>query len=117
MAPGRGLMSPMARIRRELKFLSGTLRTLGRVRAIAPDSPRLSCDDLEAAVDAFRTRPAITLGARTITFGEMDEMANRYAHWAVEHGVRRGQTVVLYAPTRIDYLSIWYGLSKVGVAT
>jgi fatty-acyl-CoA synthase len=110
-------MSPTARIRRELKFLSGTLRTLGRVRAIAPDSPRLICDDLEAAVDAWRARPAITLGARTVTFGEMDEMANRYAHWAVEHGVRRGQTVVLYAPTRIDYLPIWYGLSKIGVAT
>ncbi|HXQ47002.1 MAG TPA: long-chain-acyl-CoA synthetase [Caulobacteraceae bacterium] len=110
-------MSPMARVRRELRFLRGLIRTLSRVRSIAPDSPRLICDDLEAAVDAFRTRRAITLGPRTISYGELDEIANRFAHWAVEHGVRRGQTVALYAPTRIDYLAIWYGLSKIGAAT
>ena len=110
-------MSPMARVRRELRFLRGLIRTLSRVRSIAPNSPRLICDDLEAAVDAFRTRRAITLGPRTISYGELDELANRFAHWAVEHGVRRGQTVALYAPTRIDYLAIWYGLSKIGAAT
>ncbi len=85
-------MSPMARVRRELKFVRGLIRTLSRVSSIAPDSPRLVCDDLEAAVDAFRADRAITLGPRTITYGELDEMANRYAHWAMEHGVRRGQT-------------------------
>ncbi len=110
-------MSPMARVRRELVFLRAFLRTLSRVRSIGPDSPRLVCDDLEAAVDAWRTRRAITLGPRTITYGELDEMANRYAHWAMEQGIRRGQTVALYAPTRIDYLAIWYGLSKIGAAT
>src|ERR1700688_1114135 len=116
---GRGgtPMSPMARVRRELKFLRGLIRTLSRVRSIAPDSPRLVCDDLETAIDRFRSRRAITLGPRTITYGELDEMANRYAHWAMEQGVRRGQTVALYAPTRIDYLAIWYGLSKIGAAT
>src|SRR5580704_18753997 len=107
----------MARVRRELRFLRGLIRTLSRVRSIAPDSPRLICDDIEAAVDAFRTRPAITLGPRTISYGELDELANRFAHWAIEHGVRRGQTIALYAPTRIDYLPIWYGLSKIGAAT
>jgi fatty-acyl-CoA synthase len=107
----------MARVRRELVFLRAFLRTLSRVRSIRPDSPRLICDDLEAAVDAWRTRRAITLGPRTITYGELDEMANRYAHWAIEQGVRRGQTVALYTPTRIDYLAIWYGLSKIGAAT
>jgi len=110
-------MSLTARLRRELKFLTGVLRTLGRVRGIAANSPRLICDDLEAAVDAYRARRAITEGRRTISFGELDEMANRFAHWGMEVGLRRGQTVVLYAPTRIDYLAIWYGLSKIGVVT
>jgi fatty-acyl-CoA synthase len=110
-------MSPMARIRRELKFLTGLARTLMRVRSVAPDSRRLVCDDLEAAVDAWRGRRAITLDSRTLSYGELDEIANRYAHWAIEHGLRRGQTVALYTPSRVDYLAIWYGLSKVGVAT
>ncbi|MDR3507000.1 MAG: long-chain-acyl-CoA synthetase [Caulobacteraceae bacterium] len=106
-----------ARVKREFRFLRGLLRTLKRVRSIAADSPNLICDDLEAAVDAWGDRPAITFEGRTITYGEMDAIANRYAHWAKEHGLRRGQTVALFLPNRIDYLSIWYGLSKVGVAT
>jgi fatty-acyl-CoA synthase len=110
-------MSLMARIRRELTFLTALLRTLNRVRSIGPESSRLVCDDIEAAIDAWRTRRAITEGVRTITYGELDEIANRCAHWAMEHNLRRGQTVVLYAPSRIDYLAIWYGLAKVGVAT
>jgi fatty-acyl-CoA synthase len=110
-------MDLKARIRRELKFLGGLVRTLIRVASISPDSGRLICDDLEAAVDAWRTRPAISFEERTVTYGELDAIANRYAHWALEQGIRRGQTVALLAPNRIEYLPIWYGLSKVGVAT
>jgi fatty-acyl-CoA synthase len=110
-------MGLQTRVRRELKFLNGLVRTLMRVRSIGPDSTHLVCDDIEAAVDAWRQRRAITMGPRTISYGELDEIANRYAHWAMEHGIRRGETVVLYAPNRVDYLAIWYGLGKVGVAT
>ena len=110
-------MKLKARVQREVRFLRGLMRTLQRVRSIAADSPNLMCDDLEAAVDQWRERPAITCAERTITYGELDAIANRYAHWAQEHGLRRGQTVALFLPNRIDYLSIWYGLSKIGVAT
>jgi fatty-acyl-CoA synthase len=110
-------MSLTARLKRDLRFLRGLFRTLGRVRSIAPDSPNLICDDLEAAVDAWRTRRAITFEGRTISYGELDAMANRFAHWAQEHGVHKGDVVALFAPNRLDYLPIWYGLSKVGVAT
>jgi fatty-acyl-CoA synthase len=110
-------MGLTARLKRDFRFLRGLMRTLGRVRSIAPDSPNLICDDLEAAVDAWRERRAITFEGRTISYGEMDAMANRFAHWAQEHGVHKGDVVALFAPNRIDYLPIWYGLTKVGVAT
>jgi fatty-acyl-CoA synthase len=110
-------MGLTARLKRDLRFLRGLFRTLGRVRSIAPDSPNLICDDLEAAVDAWRERRAITFEGRTITYGELDAMANRFAHWAQEHAVHKGDVVALFAPNRLDYLAIWYGLSKVGVAT
>jgi fatty-acyl-CoA synthase len=110
-------MKLRARVQREVRFLRGLMRTLKRVRSIAADSPNLICDDIEAAVDAWRERPAISCDGRTITYAELDAIANRYAHWAQEHGLRRGQTVALFLPNRIDYLSIWYGLTKIGVAT
>jgi fatty-acyl-CoA synthase len=105
------------RIRTELKYLRGLVRTLWRVRSIKATSNQLICDDLETAVDAWRARPAISFEGRATTYGELDGLANRYAHWAKDQGVRRGQTVALFMANRVEYLAIWYGLSKVGVVT
>jgi fatty-acyl-CoA synthase len=110
-------VSLKARIQREWRFLRGLWRTLGRVKSIAADSRNLVCDDLEAAVDKWRERPAITFEGKTLTFAEMDAVANRYAHWAKDQNITRGQTVALLMPNRLEYLPIWYGLSKVGVVT
>jgi fatty-acyl-CoA synthase len=110
-------MNIRTRITREVRFFKGLQRTLKWVKSISPDSRNLICDDLEASVDKHRDRPAITFEGKTITYGEMDALANRYAHWAKEQGITRGQTVALFMPNRMDYLPIWYGLTKVGVAT
>src|SRR5262249_25307708 len=106
-----------ARLEREWRFLSGLVRTLLRVRTIAGRSSDLMTDDLEAAVDRWRQRPALSFEGRTLTYGEMDALANRYAHWASNAGLRRGEAVALLMPNRIEYLPIWFGLSKVGVVT
>jgi fatty-acyl-CoA synthase len=101
----------------ELRFLSGLYRTLRRVRPIKRDSPRLACDDLEAAVDKYKTRTAIEFEGRSLTYAEFDALANRYAHWALGNGLTRGDTVALFAQNCADYAAIWFGLSKVGVIT
>jgi fatty-acyl-CoA synthase len=108
-------MTFKARIQREWRFLKGVRRTLKRVASISADNANLSCDDMEAAVDRYRDRRALTFEGRTVTFAEMDALANRYAHWAKSQGLTRGQTVALFMPNRLEYLPIWYGLSKVGV--
>ena len=106
-----------ARLKREWRFLRGLARTLNRVSGIAADSAHLICDDLEAAVDRWRSRCAITFEGLSLTYGELDAMANRYAHWAQDVGIHRGDVVALFMPNRLEYLAIWFGLSKVGVAT
>jgi fatty-acyl-CoA synthase len=106
-----------ARLGRELRFLRKLRRTLKRVKSISPDSPNLICDDLQAAVDQWRDRPAMTFEGRTVTYAELDGIANRYAHWAKGLNLRRGQTVALFMPNRLEYFCVWYGLSKVGVIT
>jgi fatty-acyl-CoA synthase len=111
------VLSWTARLKREWRFLRGLVRTLMRVRSIAPDSPNLLTDDLETAVDRWSGRPALKFEGRTLSYAEMDGLANRYAHWAEHAGVRRGETVALLMPNRLEYLPIWFGLSKVGVAT
>ena len=110
-------MALKANLQREWKFLRGLSRTLGRVRSITPDSANLICDDMQAAVDRWRDRPAMTFEGRTVTYGELDAIANRYAHWGRAQNLRKGQTVALFMPNRLEYFAIWYGLSKIGVVT
>jgi fatty-acyl-CoA synthase len=110
-------MSLKARISRELRFVRGLSRTLKRVKSIASDSPNLLCDDVQAAVESWRERLAITFEGRTVTYAELDAIANRYAHWAKGQNLRRGQTVALFMPNRLEYFAVWYGLSKIGVVT
>jgi fatty-acyl-CoA synthase len=109
-------MSLTARIRREWRFLRPLFRTLNRVKPVAADSPHLSCDDLEDAVDHWRERPALQFEGRTLTYGEFDALANRYAHWATARGLRKGGTVAILLPNRADYVAAWYGLTKIGVS-
>jgi fatty-acyl-CoA synthase len=106
-----------ARLQREWRFLRGLNRTLGRVKSIASDSPNLICDDLQAAVETWRDRPALTFEGRTVTYAELDGIANRFAHWGKGLNLRRGQTVALFMPNRLEYFCVWYGLSKIGVVT
>ena len=106
-----------AKLQREWRFLRGLDRTLKRVKTIASDSPNLICDDIQAAVDQWRTRSAMTFEGRTLSYGELDAIANRLAHWGKGANLRRGQTVALFMPNRLEYFAIWYGLSKIGVVT
>ncbi len=107
MAPG---------LAREWRFARGLVRTLYRVRKIAADSPNLICDDLEAAIDRYPANIAFEFEGRTTTYAQLDAMANRFANWAAGRGIKRGDTVALFMPNRVEYLAVWYGLSKVGVA-
>lgn len=105
------------RLARELRFIRKIARTLTRVKSVSPESANLVCDDLQGAMDKWSDRPAMTFEGRTVTYAELDGIANRYAHWATGLNLRRGQTVALFMPNRLEYFCIWYGLSKVGVVT
>ena len=102
-------------LKRDIRYLRNALRTLGRVRPIKPDSANLACDDLEKAVDQWPASRAITFEGKTLSYAEFDALANRYAHWAKAQGLTRGQTVAIFLPNRMEYIPIWYGLTKVGV--
>lgn len=109
--------SVWTKLAREMRFVSGLYRTLSRVRSVSADSETLVCDDLEAAVDRFSANVAMEFEGKSITYAQLDSMANRFAHWATSRGIKRGDTVALFMPNRLEYLAVWYGLSKVGVAT
>jgi len=102
---------------REYRYLTGALRTLGRLRSVKADSPRLATDDLETSVDRHADQPAFIFEGREMSYREFDAYANQVAHWADAQGITRGDTVALFMLNRPEYIAIWFGLSKLGVVT
>lgn len=102
---------------REIRFLTGGLRTLARVSRLKPGSNVNVADDLEASVDRHGARTAILFEDERWTYADLEERANRYASWALSQGIKPGATVALFMENRPDYLAVWFGLAKIGVAT
>jgi fatty-acyl-CoA synthase len=110
-------MGFVANIRRDMRFAKGLSRLLKRIKPIELDSPDLVCDDFEEAVDKFPDNVAIQDDRRSVTYRELDAMANRFGHWAQSRRLKRGDTIALVMLNRAEYLAAWLGFSKVGVAT
>lgn len=110
-------MNLFARISREIRFISGLSRTLWRVRDIAPDSDVLICDDFEQAVDRFADHTALVFEGETLTYRQVDALANRFAYWAAAQKLKAGDTVALFLPNCAEYVPAWAGIAKTGAAT
>lgn len=110
-------MGLAANIRRDLKFAAGLRRLLKRIKPIALDSDVLVCDDFEEAVDKFPDNIALEDEHRSLTYRDLDGMANRYAHWARSRNLRRTDVIALVMTNRAEYIAAWMGFSKAGIAT
>jgi fatty-acyl-CoA synthase len=108
-------MGLVANIRRDFRFAKGLRRLLNRIKPIALDSADLVCDDWEEAVDKFPDNVAIQDDRRSITYRDLDAMANRFGHWAQSRRLKRGDTVALVMLNRAEYIAAWMGFAKVGV--
>jgi len=80
-----------------------------------PQSSNLLTDDLEANCEKYASNLAFIEGEREWTYAQFDAYANKVAHWALSHGCKRGDTVGIFVRNRLEYVALWYGLSKVGV--
>lgn len=102
-----------------IKREANTILTLQRVKKwtddIAPDSTNLVADDFEAVVDKYPNNVAWRFEGNLTTYAEMDALANKVANWGLSLGLQAGDAVALFMENRPEYVSFWYGLSKIGV--
>lgn len=66
------------------------------------------------AARAVPDRTAAVLGDRSITFGELDALADRVAAVLHHRGVRRGDRVACWSGTDLDVVALFAALAKVG---
>ena len=78
--------------------------------------PEVLADLFEATARRIPGRIALACGARTVTYGELDELADRVAARLIEAGVGAGQIVGLWLPRGIDLLVMQLGIAKSGAA-
>ncbi len=74
----------------------------------------LVADVLRHAARYTPNRLAATLGGDEITFGALDEQANRIAHTLREMGVGHGDRVAWWGDTSLEAVPIFFALAKLG---
>jgi acyl-CoA synthetase (AMP-forming)/AMP-acid ligase II len=71
-------------------------------------------DLAEHTIDAVPDRVALICGDQQITFAELEEKANRLAHYLIDRGVGKDDKVGLYCRNRIEIVIAMLGIVKAG---
>ncbi|MFI0908788.1 amino acid adenylation domain-containing protein, partial [Streptomyces sioyaensis] len=104
----------------ELPVLGEEERTLltswHTTAAAAHDLPETLTGCFERAVALFPDRPAVSDGARTLTYAELDRRANQLAHRLLELGLAPETPVGVCTRRDTDLLVALYGVMKAGCA-
>jgi acyl-CoA synthetase (AMP-forming)/AMP-acid ligase II len=71
-------------------------------------------DLAEHAIDAVPDRVALICGDEELTYAQLEEKANRLAHYLIDHGVKKDDKVGLYCRNRIEIVIAMLGVIKAG---
>src|SRR4029077_17643132 len=78
-------------------------------------SVALNIADLaEHAIDAVPDRVALIGGDEQLTYAQLEEKANRLAHYLIDQGVKKDDKVGLYCRNRIEIVIAMLGIVKAG---
>lgn len=71
---------------------------------------------LEHQAKVRANRPALswTDEGTPLSYAELNAEVNRYANGFAKAGIKKGDKVVLYMPNSLEFVLIWYALTKVG---
>jgi acyl-CoA synthetase (AMP-forming)/AMP-acid ligase II len=71
-------------------------------------------DLAEHAIDAVPDRVALICGDEQLTYAQLEEKANRLAHYLIDEGVQKDDKVGLYCRNRIEIVIAMLGIIKAG---
>jgi fatty-acyl-CoA synthase len=93
------------------------VRALEATAPIAAQPQRLLYHAIAECAQTRPDAPALiaAAGGETLSYGALVARADRYARWARDQGLAKGETVCLIMPNRPEYLAIWLGLSSAGI--
>ena len=98
----------------DIAFYRSALRSLRRTAPIARHPGRILPFVVDELAQRFRDAPALLSARETFSYRTLAERTNKYARWALNQNLTKGNVVCLLMPNRPDYLAIWLGVTKVG---
>jgi len=102
------------RIRSEYLYITGALRMLKRLKPLQKNPNSTLSDVISRLAEVHRHRIAFYYLDQTVSYGELEQRANRYAHWAQSIGVKKGDVVALLMPNKPEYVIAWLGIIRAG---
>jgi fatty-acyl-CoA synthase len=90
------------------------LRALELTAPIAQHPDRIFPTVIEELAAKFGETPALLSDHECLTYRGLAQRSNRYARWALEQNLTKGDTVCLLMPNRPEYMAAWLGVTKVG---
>ena len=102
-------------LNREITTLRSVAGVLSRIGNLKPDGQVTVPDLFEMWADQTPDAPALLFEDAAFSYCEFDAAANRYARWAQELGLGRGDVVALFMENRPEFIIAWFGLAKIGV--
>src|SRR5258705_1726213 len=64
--------------------------------------------------ETYGDAPALLSNRECLSYRELADRSVRYARWAIEQRLAKGEAVCLLMPNRPEYMAIWLGITRVG---
>jgi fatty-acyl-CoA synthase len=90
------------------------VRALEATAPIAGRPKHVLFDAIEDMAARHADAEALISERGTLTYRTLIERSRRYARWALEQNLAKGDTVCLMMPNRPDYLAVWLGITAAG---
>ena len=107
-------MELIERLTADATCLKGALRTLKMTTPIAKHPTRVFPQVISELADRFGDAPALLSDRERFSYRELAARSNRYARWALQQDLKKGDTVCLMMPGRPEFLALWVGITRVG---
>jgi fatty-acyl-CoA synthase len=108
------VMRLIERLTADVAHLKGAARALRMTVPIAKHPRHVFPQLISELADKYGDAPALISARETLTYGGLAARANRYARWALEQGIAKGDTVCLMMSGRPEFLALWIGITRVG---
>ncbi len=90
------------------------LRALELTAPIPRNRDRILSNVIRELAERQGEATALLSEDESLTYRDLAELSNRYARWALDQGLQKGEVVGLLMTNRPEYVAIWLGISSIG---